>query len=1493
MSKIKDEKVWQISVRLISMILIVTMLPIAAFADEMSIIMSHSFPLISNVQLTNLDISISILYNDTYYENVLKTNEILTLELTAKNTAANTKKVQFFVAMYDSNDKMIEIALENSAISAGTTEEIVVSKFVSHNAAKAVVYILDNLNNTEPYIAFTMNSTVVDHYGNGFAVATKISNISKEIVGLINPSGDKDYMEFIAPYSGDFTFNCFSTSDVRATLYNSSQSPQVSNSTSFTRSLTKGQKYFLMVDKPSGTGEYLLSVHSSQPSGAQSFDIYKFDADVMITKNSILKICDDLYYNDLELSKTIYDEFEKISIDDAKLHKLPDFLEGHPKALANFDTLINNYFKTKYVDFMAIKQRYLDIIDNYSELGLSSGSSSSASSSQSLNFDNVMSVNVQSQGEPGEYIIGDMVRPSEVILTEEEAEINQEIHSTLSPPSMLMAAVTTPALTIVNTTATSVTFSVELPTSHSWGCMIYLHDFNTSNGIPSYANYYGNNVTKPSGQYTINNLVSGGIYYIAMLYSINGASYGGSHTINRFVKLPYNTNEDIGTYQNSNGRVTAKLETVDKALTSSGNFDTWLSWMDSTYDKLKELTGYTPYNGQRIVMQSTRANLNDYFGIQDGYDYFWIVCGYYDYTPTFKFGQPFYRSLMRRLSAGDWGLLPIHEMSHVFDNYKWEFDVETLAEFKTYYVIEQLNAKVYDFLENGSNPWYTGNNYYNYLKYDRYWGSYAESFNDRKAYASEGFAAILIDLQKTAGVGWEPFKNTFHFFNDLDNSQVPSSEGEKLKLFLTKLRDFSGVDVISKISLRDRGLIASHFDLSSLTYTDPVYPNIPNSGSGGSIGTTVPAGSYTVYQFKPIETTNYDVYTSPYGGTGVSNDTELHVYSDVDLTNLVLNGHNDDFDGKRFSKVTVYLTANKMYYIKVSHYQNKQLHTTLNITKNIPTPLSLGVQQNVDVATGEFRILTYTPTEAGTYHFTADSNNSSHQTYIKLYSNESMTDMIGQNYTNVTANLEAGKTYYLRFSGYLHRYCNGWVKVTKPEFGKLEFTPVDGGKYIFSNNPETITANYIVDQTDLIDGQSPLKQMIMRNELIADQNYIFSMYHHTKLPYLITVDAEFWAVTDTTIIVNKFGAERPDGTWGSIRAWSDYIGSASNIETGKATSPYIKNQLPYQISIQAGKRVWLSKIYEDLYGTDYPQIGGGSQTPIFAMMDFKIGSGDVNCNVMAYRRGIEDSNFSFNGGAAYEWDLHYKGIADCKNEVEATMDFVISDDAPDMHPLEVTVFNKNHPNGYKTTRWATHINPQSDSYSRNIAAQSDVLAFKYIDNEKSSFYGQPNTDNEWVFDVVRSWVRKPVQKNGNRLEEIDAPIPSNFIPNADLDSINLSHHQNVTLFDLAVSSGNWGVETKYIIKITNIGSKKRYLRYTLETSSLGAAVVLTSKAGYRYKHELTIKESYILGEILPAQSGTPTVTTFEFSVVMPTAGTGGFFNSLLVDNTIRTGDIVL
>jgi hypothetical protein len=229
-----------------------------AYAEGISL--STGFPLTSDIQLDGLDISVGILYDDIYHENVLLKESELTLELTAHNTSSDIKMIQFFVGIYDVNEKMIEVALGDATIASGTVGTVSISRTVPQNAEKAIVYIWDNLNNTEPYIDFAMIPVVADHYGDTFITATTITDTNRKVMGAIDTAGDTDYIKFIPPNSGDYYFDCISSNEVKATLYNSAQVAQVSDATNFTVNLTAGQAYYLKIDKTSGTGDYSLVI---------------------------------------------------------------------------------------------------------------------------------------------------------------------------------------------------------------------------------------------------------------------------------------------------------------------------------------------------------------------------------------------------------------------------------------------------------------------------------------------------------------------------------------------------------------------------------------------------------------------------------------------------------------------------------------------------------------------------------------------------------------------------------------------------------------------------------------------------------------------------------------------------------------------------------------------------------------------------------------------------------------------------------------------------------------------------------------------------------------------------------------------------------------------------------------------------------------------------------------------------------------------------------
>ena len=1367
----------------------------------------------------------AIFWNSNGYdEYIVENKNVLGVDLRIKNNSNSSEIIQPYFALYESGKLLEAKMLSSQTVGAGN--EVVYTESINVNGNDTEKYTAKVFNWAEGSLKPLSNSVAIsgnksDFYGNNITNATLIQDVDKEVKGTINASNDIDYLEIVPDSTNTYSLKTFSTSNVIGTLYNSSGTALVSNSTSIDYTLTANTSYYIKLSNSGTIGDYVFTISENQSSEAVAFDVYKFDVDVNVFKKSILEICDDLYYDNEVLSKQMYSEYEDILDDDAKLHALPEFLADHPKNISNFDELLNDYYGTKYESFEEIKQRYIALIDKYTEL--------SEISAMSLNVDDMDVLASMSESQEEIWpIIG-----KSVPIAKKKDSIELE---PINPGDQMQQTTATPSLTIVSTTATSITYNVTFPVSGRWGNAIYMIDFNTDDGLTTCENIYGTDEYRTNGQYTISGLQPSGIYILNMVWSTDGEWMGGENSVFRFVQLPNNSSESLTLY--SGGRVTARLEAADKALASSLDFNEWLDRMDDAYYAYKELTGYTPYNSKKIEMRSTRQNLNDYFDITDGHDYWEVIFGYYDYTNVFKHSKAFYQGHMRRLSQDDWGDTSMHELSHVFDRDRWNFDAETLAQFKLYYVVEQLDAKVYrpDRYDNNSEGWYTGENYYDLLKYDRFMDSYDASFNSGN-YASEGFAVILIDIQRE--IGWEPFKKTFRYFSNLSSSQVSYNSGEILKLFLTKLKDYSGEDVLDMISNRDTGIIEDWYGIT-LEYVEPIYPSVSGGGSsgggGGSSQVTVDKGSYSTFQFTPTESANYYIYTSPYGGSGVSNDTYIEVYNNASLSGTPL-ASNDDYDGGRFSKVSVAMTEGTTYYIKVRHYSNGQVHAELNITKNVPVvELSLDSYNDIRVAKGEFALYSYTPTKSITHVFEVGNYNggsTEYDTYIKLYGNESMTQRVGNHNNKIIVNLTAGHTYYLQFSGFLMRSSRGRISVREGQ--TIEFSKSSDSSFIYVNSPEYITRIDIVDDSchsqalsESVGIQPYLK--LFEQENVTGKNTFYEthtawwgLYGETYNPLSeFYMDIDMYNPTSSPITV-----------------------SIENLAYGVSYSvlqQYYNGGYDYEITIEPYSHVPIFSYLGAPLLCEEKDATAWARIPVI-LFDFTVDSGNVTVSTIAaynpqnlyLRNGtknIVDATGAVldtgdviifideNGQPAWkekpnnprpnETDLYgkMKGIA--RNEsawIDADIEIAIDDN---------TILGSNIPlnlkDGYYTYgianpkwMWMSSINPLNDAWTGVLYSLPNGLHnFKYH---------RGNNDEAWHFDF---WHRDLQYININSTASINDEVPIDIVDNAKLDmSAGVKNHfpdkyDPVTGDNLgnapdeySMSIGEWGATYHYTVTVAN------------------------------------------------------------------------------------------
>lgn len=1467
-------------------------------------------------QNNSIQCDVNLMYDGTYSEKLIIRNKQLTVPVKITNNGSTDKNIVCYIAEYDENGVLRNtISCSTVTVEAGKSIATQVTKVFSSETKSAKIFVWDSESLQPITGAIILDENESDYYANSATEAQEY-DVDYQIKGKINTASDVDYIKFVPKTSGEYTFNCVSATNAVTTLYNSNQGTLKSASSSYKYSLTEKQTYYLKVT--GNIGEYVLSVQYNVPSEADSFDVYKFDVDTNIYKKSIKETCDDLYYSDKTLAKQMYDEYEDILGDDAKLHRLPDFLSGHPKDLSNFDTLLNQYYSTKYSDFMAIKQRYIDLIDRYAELA--NNSSSAASSSVILTDDETaVSGNIaEFQDEAGnsENISDDEPYPI-IGKYVPQAKQREDIGMVDIRPGDEIQSTVTPSLTIVSKTATSVTYNATFPISGRWGNIIRIIDFNTSTGLTIEKNQYGNDEYRPSGQQTITGLSPGGIYIIGMWWSTDGEWTGGENSIYRFVQLPNNTTESLATY--TGGRVTAKLEAADKALASSSDFNTWISRMDKAYNAYKDLTGYTPYNSKKIEMRSTRDNLNDYMGITDGHNYWTVIFGYYTGGSTvFNHAKAFYQGHMRRLSQGDWGDTPMHELSHVFDNYKWNFDAETLAQLKLYYVIEQLNAKVYrpERYENNSGGWYTKSNYYDLLKHDRYLDGYDDSFG-KGTYSSEGFASILIDIEKE--IGWNPFKKTFRYFSSLSYRQLPDDDGGTLKLFLTKLKDYSGVDVLSYISSRDTRIIESHFGIS-LDYVDPVYPTVSGgSGGGGRSEVNTDKGNYSVFEFKPTESANYYIYTSPYAGSGVSNDTYIEVYTNANLSGTPI-ASNDDYDGGRFSKVSIAATENTTYYIKVRHYASGQLHAELNITKDAPVQLlTLDSHQDIITSSGEFALFSFTPDKVGAYSFEVGNYNggtTAYDTYIKLYDNISMTKRLGNDEKKIVANLQAGHTYYLQFSGFLMKYARGRITVSQGQ--TLQFTKRSDSSFIYVNSPEYLTRIDIVDDSCHTQSISPKIEVqphlkIFEQENVTGKNTMYEthtawygvlgqeIYNPTQQFYL---DIDMYNPTSNPITV-----------------------SIENLAYGVSYSDlqqYYNGNFGYEFTIQPQEHIPIfSHINAPLLCRE-KDAGAWARIPVI-LFDFTVHSGKITVStIAAYDRnnlylrsgtknvvdntgvtldsgevlyGLDNNNNTVwgvdtNDPRPNESDLYgkIKGIA--RNEsawIDSDIELVIDDNTELGSAIPLTLKDSYYTYGIANPKWSwkSSINPLNDAWDGVLSMLPNGLHnFKYH---------YKDTNRQWYFDFQHRDLRD-CDINGSS-DSVNNSVPADIIDNAKRDMAAGAKNHFPDKYDpdtgenegnapdeYSMSIGEWGATYHYTITVKNTTSNNR-------TANIKMWSAENMIFGLKKQGETTYSTEYYTKIYntpnTPTNTATVSVpanstTTFEF-VTLLGGGLGGLNHSIVIE----------
>ncbi len=226
-----------------------------------------------------------------------------------------------------------------------------------------------------------------------------------------------------------------------------------------------------------------------------------------------------------------------------------------------------------------------------------------------------------------------------------------------------------------------------------------------------------------------------------------------------------------------------KLSLDDKyyAGVDEKNLTKWIAYLDDVYLKYSELVNKKPVNGVNIVSVNKP-------GVA------WVT------NNIINLGSSFNIEDLKDIVDSDWHSVIAEQMSYIFDfDGRWNFD-NASTYIKTAYMIEQTRGKAY---------------------YDKLYASKKISYNEsfmKGKFSSDGLTYILMTIKNK--VGWDPFKKVFWYFNTLSSASVPATKIGKFNLFMLKLKQYSGIDVLAMLPQTDKNLVGKALG-GTIRYDEP------------------------------------------------------------------------------------------------------------------------------------------------------------------------------------------------------------------------------------------------------------------------------------------------------------------------------------------------------------------------------------------------------------------------------------------------------------------------------------------------------------------------------------------------------------------------------------------------------------------------------------------------------------------------------------------------
>jgi hypothetical protein len=248
----------------------------------------------------------------------------------------------------------------------------------------------------------------------------------------------------------------------------------------------------------------------------------------------------------------------------------------------------------------------------------------------------------------------------------------------------------------------------------------------------------------------------------------------------------------------------------------------WLQKLDDAYLALQDLTGETPYGGDKILIQEV---VNYAGGL--------MIAG----NPILWFGDYVPGALNAINDYNDLSFGPIHELSHDFDVYGSYYagggpiNPEHWGNFKLTYVADTLSS-VYPtatFYHSSQGYLPIGEFSYQYfvVEFAQPWMDAGRT--DWENMNNDVYTGLLYLLKED--IGWKPFKQTFRDYEAL-TEPPPATDLEKVEFFAHLLSANAGEDVTPYFQ-------SWGFPISSAPDTFPPSVSITAPANGSTVADTV------------------------------------------------------------------------------------------------------------------------------------------------------------------------------------------------------------------------------------------------------------------------------------------------------------------------------------------------------------------------------------------------------------------------------------------------------------------------------------------------------------------------------------------------------------------------------------------------------------------------------------------------------------------------------